>query len=44
MNDEAAALDARLRWAQELVRQYVPSSESLAEELMSERRDEAARE
>jgi AbrB family looped-hinge helix DNA binding protein len=35
---------ARMRRAQELVRKYVPAGVSLADELIAERREEAARE
>jgi len=35
---------ARMRRAQELVRKYVPEGVSLADELIAERREEAARE
>lgn len=35
---------ARMRQAQELVRKYVPKGVSLADELIAERREEAARE
>ena len=33
-----------LKWARELVRRYVPAGTSLADELIRERREEAARE
>jgi AbrB family looped-hinge helix DNA binding protein len=33
-----------LKWAQERVRRYVPAGVSLADELIRERREEAARE
>jgi AbrB family looped-hinge helix DNA binding protein len=35
---------AALRRAQAIVRQYIPAGESLADELIAERREEAARE
>jgi AbrB family looped-hinge helix DNA binding protein len=35
---------ARMRRAQELVRRYIPEGVSLADELIAERREEAARE
>lgn len=36
--------DAAIRRAQEIVRKYVPDGVSLADELIAERREEAARE
>jgi AbrB family looped-hinge helix DNA binding protein len=38
------SLDAAIRRAQEIVRKYVPEGVSLADELIRERRQEAARE
>jgi AbrB family looped-hinge helix DNA binding protein len=38
------SLDAAIRRAQEIVRKYVPEGVSLADELIRERREEAARE
>ncbi|MBA2449263.1 MAG: AbrB/MazE/SpoVT family DNA-binding domain-containing protein [Chloroflexi bacterium] len=37
-------LDRAIRRAQELVRQYIPEGRSLSDELIAERRTEAARE
>ena len=38
------SLDAAIQRAQEIVRKYVPKGVSLADELIRERREEAARE
>jgi bifunctional DNA-binding transcriptional regulator/antitoxin component of YhaV-PrlF toxin-antitoxin module len=38
------SLDATIKRAQEMVRKYVPDGASLADELIRERREEAARE
>ena len=37
-------IDEWIRWAQELVRKYIPPGRSLVDELIAERRAEAARE